>query len=79
MGLFDFDAYLQVHQRHDHRWVDQRGTSYSPLMNTARRGFFSSDRSIQDYEERIWNGDPIPVELTCSSPEQTPRQPFSGG
>jgi starch phosphorylase len=75
--LADFEAYLQAQQRIDGRWLDQRGWRTSSLMNMARSGFFSSDRSIQDYADRIWNVDPMPVELACSLPEQGAQQPSS--
>ena len=68
--LADFEAYLQAQQRIDGRWLDQQGWRQSSLMNTARSGFFSSDRSIHDYAERIWAVDPMPVELACSLPDQ---------
>ena len=75
--LADFEAYLQAQQRIDGRWQDQRGWRHSSLMNTARSGFFSSDRSIQDYAERVWKVDPMPVELACSLSEQSTQQPSS--
>jgi starch phosphorylase len=75
--LADFEAYLQAQQRIDGRWQDQRGWRHSSLMNTARSGFFSSDRSIQDYAERVWKVHAMPVELACSLSEQSTQQPSS--
>jgi starch phosphorylase len=31
------------------------------MINTMRCGFFSSDRSISEYAERIWNLQPVSV------------------
>lgn len=73
--LVDFEAYLQTQQRNDGRWLDQRVWCCSSLMNTARSGLFSSDRSTQDYANRISNVDPIPLELAFSLSEKAAHQP----
>lgn len=72
--LADFEAYLQAQQRVDRRWRDPSGWRRSSLMNTARSGFFSSDRSVQEYADRVWNVKPLPVELACSLMEPSPHQ-----
>jgi len=42
----------------DQAWRDAAGWSRSSIHNTMRCGFFSSDRAIADYAERIWKLSP---------------------
>ena len=49
----------------DRAWVDRRHWNRMSLLNSARSGFFSSDRSIREYAERIWKAETYPVSITC--------------
>ncbi len=38
----------------DREWTDVEGWTKMSILTVARMGKFSSDRSIQDYRERVW-------------------------
>jgi starch phosphorylase len=63
--LADFDDYLRAQAEVDHAWVDRRRWNRMSLLNSARSGFFSSDRSIREYAQRIWQAEAYPVSITC--------------
>ncbi len=54
MVLADYRAYLEAQERVDALWLDKAAWTAMSIRNTARTGFFSSDRSMLDYFDRIW-------------------------
>jgi starch phosphorylase len=63
--LADFADYLRAQAEVGLAWSDRSRWNRMSLLNTARTGFFSSDRSIRDYASRIWKAEPFPVTITC--------------
>jgi starch phosphorylase len=56
--LADYQGYIDAQERVSTLWRNPRQWTRSSILNTARMGKFSSDRSIRDYCERIWNIQP---------------------
>tara|TARA_B100001250_G_scaffold262512_1_gene226181 strand:- start:1456 stop:3840 length:2385 start_codon:yes stop_codon:yes gene_type:complete len=52
--MADINDYLDAQDRVSSAWEDQDNWNTMSLLNIARSGFFSSDRSIKDYCERVW-------------------------
>ncbi len=61
--LADFDDYLRLQDGVSRAWVDRGRWNRMSLLNAARTGFFSSDRSIREYNERIWQVPPLQVSV----------------
>ena len=51
----DFDAYFAAQRRVYKLWRDRDAWMRSSIANTAQVGWFSSDRTIGEYAEDIWN------------------------
>tara|TARA_Y100001970_G_scaffold117543_1_gene146164 strand:- start:246 stop:2630 length:2385 start_codon:yes stop_codon:yes gene_type:complete len=52
--MADFSDYCDAQDRVSNAWTDRERWNKMSLINTARSGFFSSDRSIKDYCKNIW-------------------------
>lgn len=61
--LADYNAYIACQGNVDEVYRDRETWTRRSILNTARMGFFSSDRAIQQYCDEIWKVKPVPVEL----------------
>ena len=51
----DFDSYYETQRGIDARWLTQAAWTRASILNVARMAWFSSDRTIAEYAEDIWN------------------------
>jgi starch phosphorylase len=67
--LADFADYLRAQSAVSTAWANRAHWNRMSVLNTARTGFFSSDRSIHEYATRIWQAEEYPVTITCEIDE----------
>ena len=59
MALADFADYRKAHLRADELYRDRKVWNQMSLVNIAKSGIFSADRSIAEYAENIWHLKPV--------------------
>jgi starch phosphorylase len=59
--LADYADYIRCQDEVSRTWVDTPTWTRKSILNSARSGKFSSDRSIAEYCDEIWNVGPVPI------------------
>ncbi|MCU7843634.1 MAG: glycogen/starch/alpha-glucan phosphorylase [Candidatus Thiodiazotropha sp. (ex Monitilora ramsayi)] len=57
--LADFQSYLDISDQADNAYRHPDEWNRMAILNTARMGYFSSDRTIREYAEKIWQVEPV--------------------
>ncbi|BAZ68840.1 MAG: glycogen/starch/alpha-glucan phosphorylase [Pelatocladus maniniholoensis HA4357-MV3] len=61
--LADYQSYIDCQQQVSQAYGDKDNWTRMSILNVARMGKFSSDRSIQEYCEEIWQAQPLTIKL----------------
>ncbi len=64
MCAADFDSYAAVQEQVAELYRKPIEWQKKCLQNIAKMGYFSSDRSIQEYAEKIWDIRPCPINIS---------------
>lgn len=60
LSIADFRSFLDAQRRVNLAYQDQEAWNRMSIINTASSGWFSSDRTIEQYAKEIWNVKPVP-------------------
>ena len=64
MTIADFRSYINAQRQVEAAYLDQERWTRMSILNCANSGKFSSDRTINDYNQDIWKLKPCPVHYT---------------
>jgi glycogen phosphorylase len=74
----DYQSYIDCQARISALWRDQKAWTRTSILNVARMGKFSSDRSIRDYCQEVWQVQPMHVRKEAIEPYIQSRQAANG-
>lgn len=63
MVMADFTAYSEAQRAISEAYLDKENWTRVAIRNTARSYHFSSDRTIRQYAEEIWEASSVPIEM----------------
>ncbi len=61
--LADYESYIKTQEAVNELYRNKKEWTKKSLLNIARMGKFSSDRSIMEYAKHIWNVKPVKIEI----------------
>lgn len=59
--LADFHSYIEAQQRASQAWKNQKQWTLMSISNVAASGFFSTDRTISEYNNETWRLKPLEI------------------
>ena len=63
MTLADFQSYVDVQEQAAQAYQDRKNWVKMSIINSARSGIFSTDRTMKEYNDDIWKLEPITVKI----------------
>jgi len=63
MVMADFQPYVDCQEKVNKAYKNQTEWTRMSILNAARCGKFSSDRSIREYSRDIWKVKPVPIKM----------------
>lgn len=59
--LKDFASYIEAQEKINNLYKDQKKWLHMSIVNTAKSGFFTTDRTMRQYNDEIWHTLPIKI------------------
>ena len=73
--LADYQSYVECQEQISKLWRNPQDWTRTSILNVARMGKFSSDRSIRDYCREVWQVEPMHVTMEAIEPYAQTEQP----
>jgi len=60
--MADYASYMSMQDRAAGDYLNKHDWITKSILNTARSGWFSSDRTIREYSDEIWSIKPVSID-----------------